>query len=81
MIAWSSGKAATYGESNRGLMFIFVLGLFTAYMVLASQYNSFIHPFTVRCPAVQRHRRVHRTLGFRQHVEPYSSIDSFSSWE
>ncbi len=42
-----SGSAATYGESNQGLMFIFVLGLFTAYMVLASQYNSFIHPFTV----------------------------------
>jgi HAE1 family hydrophobic/amphiphilic exporter-1 len=42
-----SGSAATYGESNQGLMFVFVLGLFTAYMVLASQYNSFIHPFTV----------------------------------
>jgi HAE1 family hydrophobic/amphiphilic exporter-1 len=42
-----SGSAATYGESNQGLMFVFLLGLFTAYMVLASQYNSFIHPFTV----------------------------------
>ncbi len=42
-----SGSAATYGESNQGLIFVFVLGLFTAYMVLASQYNSFIHPFTV----------------------------------
>ena len=42
-----SGSAATYGESNRGLWFVFILGLFVAYMVLASQYNSFIHPFTV----------------------------------
>lgn len=42
-----SGSAATYGESNQGLLFVFLLGLFTAYMVLASQYNSFIHPFTV----------------------------------
>jgi multidrug efflux pump subunit AcrB len=42
-----SGSAATYGESNQGLWFVFVLGIFTAYMVLASQYNSFIHPFTV----------------------------------
>ncbi len=42
-----SGSAATYGESNQGLVFVFILGLFTAYMVLASQYNSFIHPFTV----------------------------------
>ncbi len=42
-----SGSAATYGESNKGLLFVFVLGLFVAYMVLASQYNSFIHPFTV----------------------------------
>jgi len=42
-----SGSAATYGESNQGLIFVFILGLFTAYMVLASQYNSFTHPFTV----------------------------------
>jgi len=42
-----SGSAATYGESNQGFLFIFVLGLFTAYLVLASQYNSFIHPLVV----------------------------------
>ncbi len=42
-----SGSAATYGESNQGLIFVFILGIFTAYMVLATQYNSFIHPFTV----------------------------------
>jgi HAE1 family hydrophobic/amphiphilic exporter-1 len=42
-----SGSAATYGESNEGLLFVFILGVFTAYMVLATQYNSFVHPFTV----------------------------------
>lgn len=42
-----SGSAATYGESYQGLLFVFILGIFVAYMVLASQYNSFIHPFTV----------------------------------
>jgi HAE1 family hydrophobic/amphiphilic exporter-1 len=42
-----SGSAKTYGESNQGLMFVFILGIFVAYMVLASQYNSFIHPVTV----------------------------------
>jgi len=42
-----SGSAATYGESNQGLIFVFILGLFTAYMVLATQYNSFVHPFVV----------------------------------
>ncbi len=42
-----TGSAKTYGESNQGLIFVFILGIFTAYMVLASQYNSFIHPVTV----------------------------------
>jgi hydrophobe/amphiphile efflux-1 (HAE1) family protein len=42
-----TGSAKTFGESNQGLLFVFILGIFTAYMVLASQYNSFIHPVTV----------------------------------
>lgn len=42
-----TGSAKTFGESNTGLLFVFLLGIFTAYMVLASQYNSFIHPITV----------------------------------
>ncbi|OGR89675.1 MAG: acriflavine resistance protein B [Elusimicrobia bacterium RIFCSPLOWO2_01_FULL_59_12] len=42
-----TGSAKTFGESNQGLIFVFILGIFTAYMVLASQYNSFIHPVTV----------------------------------
>jgi HAE1 family hydrophobic/amphiphilic exporter-1 len=41
------GGARTFQESFDSLAFAFVLGLIVAYMVLASQFNSFIHPFTV----------------------------------
>ncbi|MFO1524043.1 MAG: efflux RND transporter permease subunit [Kiritimatiellia bacterium] len=41
------GGAKTFEESFQSLGFAFVLGLIVAYMVLASQFNSFIHPFTV----------------------------------
>ncbi len=41
------GGAKTFSESFGGLWFAFVLGIVVAYMVLASQFNSFIHPFTV----------------------------------
>jgi HAE1 family hydrophobic/amphiphilic exporter-1 len=36
-----------FQESFQSLIFALVLGLVVAYMVLASQFNSFIHPFTV----------------------------------
>jgi HAE1 family hydrophobic/amphiphilic exporter-1 len=42
-----SGSAQVFQESFRSLIFALVLGLVVAYMVLASQFNSFIHPFTV----------------------------------
>jgi multidrug efflux pump subunit AcrB len=42
-----SGSAQTFKESFESLIFALILGIFVAYMVLASQYNSFIHPFTV----------------------------------
>ncbi len=42
-----SGSAQTFKESNSDLMFALLFGIFVAYMVLASQFNSFIHPFTV----------------------------------
>ncbi|MBI4055974.1 MAG: efflux RND transporter permease subunit, partial [Elusimicrobia bacterium] len=42
-----SGSAQTFKESFRSLIFALVLGIFVAYMVLASQFNSFIHPVTV----------------------------------
>ena len=37
----------TFRESFESLLFAFVLGLMVAYMVLASQFNAFTHPFTV----------------------------------
>ncbi|MBS1983319.1 MAG: efflux RND transporter permease subunit [Bdellovibrionales bacterium] len=42
-----SGSSQTFQESFQSLAFALVLGLFVAYMVLASQFNSFIDPLTV----------------------------------
>jgi hydrophobe/amphiphile efflux-1 (HAE1) family protein len=42
-----SGSAQVFQESFQSLIFALVLGLVVAYMVLASQFNSFIHPVTV----------------------------------
>lgn len=42
-----TGTAQTFRESFQGLVFALVLGIIVSYMVLASQFNSFIHPFTV----------------------------------
>ena len=42
-----TGSAQTFGESFRGLVFALLLGILVAYMVLGSQFNSFIHPITV----------------------------------
>jgi hydrophobe/amphiphile efflux-1 (HAE1) family protein len=42
-----SGSSETMRESFRELILAFVLGLVIAYMILAAQFNSFIHPFTV----------------------------------
>lgn len=41
------GGARTFRESFTSLGFALVLGIFVAYMVLASQFNSFLHPVTV----------------------------------
>jgi multidrug efflux pump subunit AcrB len=41
------GGAKTFKESFNSLWFAFLLGLIVAYMVLASQFNSFIHPVIV----------------------------------
>ena len=41
------GGSKTFSESGNGLWIAFILGILVAYMVLASQFNSFIHPFTV----------------------------------
>lgn len=42
-----SGASATYKESNAGFLLVLAMGVVVAYMVLASQFNSFIHPTTV----------------------------------
>jgi multidrug efflux pump subunit AcrB len=41
------GGAKTFQESFSSLWFALLLGVIVAYMVLASQFNSFVHPFTV----------------------------------
>lgn len=41
------GSAQTFKESFQSLIFALVLGLIVAYMVLASQFNSFIDPISV----------------------------------
>jgi HAE1 family hydrophobic/amphiphilic exporter-1 len=42
-----SGSAETFRESFQSLLFVLYLGIIVAYMVLGTQYNSFVHPFTV----------------------------------
>jgi hydrophobe/amphiphile efflux-1 (HAE1) family protein len=42
-----TGNSKTSQESNQGVGFIFGLGIIVAYMVLASQFNSYVHPLTV----------------------------------
>jgi len=42
-----SGTAKTFADSFDSLLFAMGLGLMVAYMVLASQFNAFTHPFTV----------------------------------
>ncbi|MDD5730221.1 MAG: efflux RND transporter permease subunit [Candidatus Omnitrophica bacterium] len=42
-----SGGSQAFKESFQSLIFALILGIFVAYMVLGTQFNSFIHPFTV----------------------------------
>lgn len=42
-----SGSAKTFKDSFNSLYVALLLGIFVAYMVLGTQFNSFIHPFTV----------------------------------
>jgi len=43
----ATGNAEAFREAFSGLFFALILGVAVAYMVLASQFNSFIHPVTV----------------------------------
>ncbi|MBI3394268.1 MAG: efflux RND transporter permease subunit [Spirochaetia bacterium] len=45
--AEATGSSQTTGESFSSLGLALVLGLVVAYMILGSQFNSFLHPFTV----------------------------------
>ncbi|HMX34868.1 MAG TPA: efflux RND transporter permease subunit [Leptospiraceae bacterium] len=42
-----SGSAKTMGDSFNSLFYALMLGIVIAYMILASQFNSYIHPVTV----------------------------------
>jgi hydrophobe/amphiphile efflux-1 (HAE1) family protein len=42
-----TGSSQTMRESNQGFGFVFLMGIVVAYMVLASQFNSFLHPWTI----------------------------------
>jgi multidrug efflux pump subunit AcrB len=42
-----SGASVTFRDSMSGLVFALLLGIAVAYMVLASQFNSLLHPVTV----------------------------------
>jgi hydrophobe/amphiphile efflux-1 (HAE1) family protein len=42
-----SGTTRTFQESFDSLYFAFAMGIMVAYMVLATQFNAFTHPFTV----------------------------------
>jgi HAE1 family hydrophobic/amphiphilic exporter-1 len=42
-----SGSAKTMKESFQSLGFALILGIFVAYMILASQFGSYLHPVTV----------------------------------
>ncbi|MBI4552975.1 MAG: efflux RND transporter permease subunit [Candidatus Latescibacteria bacterium] len=41
------GASVAFRESMSSLLFALILGIIVAYMVLASQFNSFLHPITV----------------------------------
>jgi len=42
-----SGGSQAFKESFQSLIFALILGIFVAYMVLGTQFNSFVHPLTV----------------------------------
>lgn len=42
-----SGNSQAFKESFQGLFFALILGILVAYMILGSQFNSFVHPISV----------------------------------
>ena len=43
----TSGQSSQFSDSMTSLVFALLVGILVAYMVLASQFNSFLHPITV----------------------------------
>ncbi len=41
------GQSSQFGDAMSSLLFALLIGILVAYMVLASQFNSFLHPVTV----------------------------------
>ncbi len=41
------GQSSQFGDAMSSLIFALIVGILVAYMVLASQFNSFLHPVTV----------------------------------
>jgi len=46
-VAYPAGQAEEFQESGKSLLFALVLAVIIVYMVLASQFNSLLHPFTI----------------------------------
>lgn len=42
-----AGQSSQFGDAMSSLIFALIIGILVAYMVLASQFNSFLHPVTV----------------------------------
>jgi multidrug efflux pump subunit AcrB len=69
------GGAQAFQEAMQGFVFVFVVGLIAAYMVLASQFNSFIHPVTVLLALPFSITGAFLTLwGMDQSINLYSAI-------
>lgn len=66
-----SGQATQLQETTRSVGFALIIGIMVAYMVLASQFNSFLHPVTVlTSPAPRAVGRGHRPVGVGQVAVP-----------
>jgi multidrug efflux pump len=42
-----SGNTQVFRESSQSLILVLIMGIFVAYMILATQFNSFLHPVTI----------------------------------
>ena len=75
-----TGSAQAFHDAFSGLIFALILGIAVAYMVLASQFNSFIHPVTVLTAlpfslsgALSALYFTNQSLSLFQHDRPHSA--------